>query len=168
MVYVLSKKTNERKKNQKNKAFYLICGLFILFISSMSIGFALYNKILPINGIVTLKAPGQLEITNISEVSIENIDSNIIDFNLKNFEFNIYPKDDFKLWVLNVNDKLLLKPNNLYVSIDDLKLSIPYSTFIKLPNTSLGFYNTVDNKIYKPNDLVRIDTSTHFISIKEF
>lgn len=84
----------KEKRVKKSKAFYLICGLFIFFISFMSIGFALYNKMLPINGLVNIVAPGQLEITNIDENNLENIDSTIIDFEFKNFSFDIYPSSD--------------------------------------------------------------------------
>ena len=56
--------------------------------------------------------------------------------------------------------------NNRYwpVSIDDQKALIKEGNTIVLPKGNVGcYYNTADNKCYKPNDKVTIYYGTHFI-----
>lgn len=67
-----------KKKTDKKIYFYIISALLIIVIFTMSIGFASYNKVLPLNGTVTVNAPGNVEITNITRLESNNIISEMV------------------------------------------------------------------------------------------
>lgn len=89
---------------------------------------------------------------------------NLIEYGLDLNSFKYYLK------LNQLNDNILLKPkskNNKYIfyvsTNTGIKSEIIESSYFRLPNTYKYWKNSVDNKIYNSNDLVRIDCSTHFI-----
>ena len=71
MVIKVSKPNN--KKNNTEKISVLVTLIFVIIISSMSVGFALYSKILNIGGDLTFKKIGKIELTRIDYISSSNV-----------------------------------------------------------------------------------------------
>ena len=79
-------------KNTKNKSFIIVIILFIVALTFMTVGFAVYNKMLNINGTALLKPDGKVYIKSVvvssktenATVSPDPVftDSGITDFNL--------------------------------------------------------------------------------------
>ncbi len=62
------------KKNKSNIIYIIIIGLFVTIITSMTIGFASLEALLPLNGKVSVKPyTGKVEITNITYKSGSNV-----------------------------------------------------------------------------------------------
>lgn len=71
MVIKVSKPNN--KKNNPEKISVLVTLIFVIIISSMSVGFALYSKLLNIGGDLTFKKIGKIELTRIDYISSSNV-----------------------------------------------------------------------------------------------
>ncbi len=79
-------------KNAKNKSFIIVILLFIVALTFMTVGFAVYNKMVNINGTALLKPDGKIYIKSVvvssktesATVSADPVftDSGITDFNL--------------------------------------------------------------------------------------
>lgn len=66
-----------KHKTDKKIYFYILSAILIILIFTMSIGFASYNKVLPLNGTINIGAVGNVEITNITRLESNNITSEI-------------------------------------------------------------------------------------------
>lgn len=83
------------KTKTDNKIFlYILSVLLFIVILAMSVGYALYSELIPLNGIVTLSHVGNVEITNITLIDSKNITSSQTPtYSLRTANFNItFPK----------------------------------------------------------------------------
>lgn len=97
---------------------------------------------------------------------------------------NVFTLEEFKYYItsLIINPNMLKKPiqengkNKWMVTTSEdnvtdsnkntfLKFEGSYYTLPKLKNIT-GWYNTADNKIYKPGSKIRVDHGLHFIGVK--
>src|SRR5574344_487465 len=68
----------------------IISIVFIAIFVMMTVGYALYNKILPFNGNVTLGGQGAVEVTDVSLMSSSNVTSSSNPtYSLCNIDFDI-------------------------------------------------------------------------------
>ena len=83
-------KKPEKLSNIIKNNNFIIAIVFIIAISFITIGFATYDKLLPISGNVIVKKYGILEITNITLVSSSNVQSSVTpSFDKNTASFNI-------------------------------------------------------------------------------
>lgn len=71
-------------------------------------------------------------------------------------------KENFNYWMVTTSEDSISDYNkNMYLKKEGSIYKLPTSKKINL----IGWFNTADNKMYYPNDLVRVDHGLHFIAI---
>ena len=73
-------------------------------------------------------------------------------------------KDNENYWMVTTSeDKVSDYNSNIYLKKEGSTYRLPASEHLNLK----GWFNTADNKMYYPNDLVKVEHGLHFIAIYE-
>lgn len=86
------KKSKLKNENLDTKKVYLGIGIsviFIMIITFMSVGFALYTQVININGTATFKTDGDFAITNVVKISSSNTTDALPSFTMNTINLNL-------------------------------------------------------------------------------
>lgn len=170
------KKINKITNNIKNYHFIIVM-VFIITISFITVGFALYDELLPISGNIIVKKYGVLEITNITLLSSSNVQSTAVpSFDKKNATFNIVFNGSEGIYQVVYQIEVTNKGSSNYIySSFDYNPTITSENTTGVGSMSIDVSGIENGDVITPNEVkvftvtmnltVTDSTTTYFVAV---